>query len=57
MLFPRRWQMIFFLTSAAAIAYIMRVNVSVAAVEIKDSLEWPEYQKSLLLSSYYIGRT
>lgn len=55
MLFPRRWQMVFMLVSGIAIAYTMRVNISVAAVEMESSLGWDESDKGLIFSSFYVG--
>jgi MFS family permease len=55
MLFPRRWQMVFMLVSGVAIAYSLRVNISVAAVSMESSLGWESSYKGLILSSFYVG--
>jgi sugar phosphate permease len=55
MICPRRWQMIFMLASGTCIAYTLRVNISVAAVNMEESLGWSETQKGLVFSSFYIG--
>ena len=53
--FPRRWQMICMLASGTCLAYTLRVNISVAAVEMQESLNWTETEKGLVFSSFYIG--
>lgn len=55
MLFPRRWQMVFMLVSGVAIAYALRVNISVAAVSMDTSLGWDSSYKGLIFSSFYVG--
>lgn len=55
MLVPRRWQMVLILTSGTFLGYMLRVNVSVAAVQMQDSLDWSDSEKGLLLSAFYIG--
>ena len=40
---------------ALFIAYIDRVNISVAAIAMQDSLGWSETQKGFVLSSFFIG--
>ena len=52
---PRRWQMVFFLVSGVAIAYALRVNISVAVVSMESSLDWGPSYKGLILSSFYVG--
>jgi len=37
------------LCSAVALAYMLRVNISVAAVKMKDELNWSEDQKGYIL--------
>lgn len=53
--FPRRWQMVCMLVSGVAIAYTLRVNISVAAVRMESSLGWDETFKGLVFSSFYVG--
>ena len=55
MWFPRRWQMVFMLVSGVAIAYSLRVNISVAAVKMESSLDWDGSYKGLIFSSFYVG--
>ena len=40
---------------ALLIAYIDRVNISVAAIAMQESLGWSETEKGLVLSSFFIG--
>lgn len=55
MIFPRRWQMVMMLVSGVAIAYALRVNISIAAVKMESSLDWTGTQKGLVFSAFYIG--
>ena len=55
MMFPRRWQMVFMLVSGVAIAYSLRVNISVAAVSMESSLGWDSGYKEYVFSSFYLG--
>lgn len=50
-----RWETILFLASGVVVNYCLRVNVSVAVQDMKDDLNWTEYQKGLILSSFYWG--
>lgn len=43
------------LFSGVCVLYILRVNMSVAAVKMKDDLGWTESQKGLVLSAFYWG--
>jgi MFS transporter, ACS family, solute carrier family 17 (sodium-dependent inorganic phosphate cotransporter), other len=47
--------MILLLASGIAINYMLRVNISVAAVKMEESLGWTSTQKGLVFSSFYIG--
>ena len=40
---------------AMFIAYLDRVNISVAAIAMQESLGWSETEKGLVLSSFFIG--
>ena len=40
---------------ALFIAYIDRVNISVAAIAMQESLGWSETQKGFVLSSFFVG--
>jgi sugar phosphate permease len=55
MLIPRRWQMVLILTSGTFLAFVLRVNISVAVVEMQESLGWSDGDKGLVLSAFYIG--
>ena len=52
---PARWELSALLNSGIVIVYCLRVNMSVAAPEMKDDLGWTEAQKGLVLSAFYIG--
>jgi MFS family permease len=54
-LLSRRWQTIFFLASGVVVNYCLRVNISVAVQDMKDELNWSEYDKGLVLSAFYWG--
>ena len=45
----KRWEMAILLHSGIAIVYALRVNMSVAAQDMRDELNWTEYQKGLAL--------
>lgn len=51
----KRWETILFLSSGVVVNYCLRVNISVAVQDMKDTLNWSEYQKGLILSSFYWG--
>jgi MFS transporter, ACS family, solute carrier family 17 (sodium-dependent inorganic phosphate cotransporter), other len=52
---PKRWEMSLLLCSGVVIEYCLRVNMSVAAQEMRDELGWSENQKGLVLSAFYWG--
>jgi MFS family permease len=54
-LFSKRWETAFFLFSGILINYCLRVNMSMAASEIKDDLGWTEGEKGYVLSSFFWG--
>ena len=47
--YSRRWEFVFLVFSGAAIVYTLRVNMSVAAQEMRDELNWSENDKGLVL--------
>lgn len=51
----KRWETIFYLASGVVVNYCLRVNISVAVQDMKDDLNWTEYEKGLILSSFYWG--
>lgn len=40
---------------ALFIAYLDRVNISVAAIAMQETLGWSETEKGFVLSSFFIG--
>ena len=40
---------------ACFIAYTDRVNISVAAIAMKEDLGWTQTEKGLVLSSFFVG--
>jgi sugar phosphate permease len=52
---PCRWQMILLITSGIVLSYTLRVNISVAAVEMQQALGWGDREKSLIFSAFYVG--
>jgi len=54
-IFSRRWEMAFMIFSGIVIVYTLRVNMSVAASDMKDELGWSDAEKGLVLSSFYWG--
>lgn len=52
---PRSWEFCGLLFSGILVAYTLRVNISVAAQQIRHDLNWTEDQKGLVLSSFYWG--
>ncbi len=52
---PKRWEMAVMLFFGAIIAYTLRVNMSVAAQQMKIDLGWSETQTGLILSAFYWG--
>ena len=53
--FGRRWEMAFWMFSGTAVAYTMRVNISVGVDAMKDELSWSVYDQGLILSSFFWG--
>ena len=51
----KRHTLVFASMLALLIAYIDRVNISVAAIAMQESLGWSETDKGLVLSSFFIG--
>ena len=51
----KRWETALLLSSGIIVVYCLRVNMSVAAPEIRKDLHWSEDQKGYLLSSFYVG--
>lgn len=45
----------YFNFSGILISYLLRVNISVAAQDMRDELHWTESQKGFVLSSFYWG--
>ncbi|RYG99618.1 MFS transporter [archaeon] len=52
---PKRWEMALLLFTGVLVVYTLRVNISVAAEDMKDDLNWSEAEKGLVLSSFYWG--
>lgn len=52
---PKRWEMALLVNSGIVVVYCLRVNMSVAAQDMRDELNWSETQKGLVLSSFYWG--
>ena len=52
---PKRWETLGYLFTGVLINYCLRVNMSIAASEITHDLNWTNYQKGLLLSSFFWG--
>lgn len=53
--FARRHAVVGLTFIASCIAYTDRVNISVAAVTMKEQLGWSQTQKGLVLSSFFVG--
>jgi len=51
----RRGSLVAMCFLACVIAYTDRVNISVAAVSMKEDLGWSQTEKGLVLSSFFIG--
>ena len=51
----KRWETVAFLVSGITISYCLRVNISVAAQDMRDDLGWSETDKGYVLSSFYWG--
>eukprot|EP01031_Cornospumella_fuschlensis_P048333 gene48333-59192_t len=54
-LLSKRWEMVLLLFSGVLVVYTLRVNISVAAQDMRDELNWSEGEKGLVLSSFYWG--
>jgi len=52
---PRRHTIVALSFLACTIAYSDRVNISVAAVAMKEQLGWSQTQKGLVLSAFFVG--
>lgn len=52
---PHSWWFCALLWSGILVAYTLRVNMSVAAQQMRDELGWSETEKGLILSSFYWG--
>jgi ACS family sodium-dependent inorganic phosphate cotransporter len=52
---PRRQVLVALTFFASVIAYTDRVNISVAAVAMKETLGWSQTEKGLVLSSFFLG--
>lgn len=52
---PIRWQLMMVLCTATMTVYIMRISMSVAALEMSIDLNWSTSQLGLILSAYYWG--
>ncbi|MFO1394618.1 MAG: ACS family MFS transporter [Steroidobacteraceae bacterium] len=52
---PRRWSIVALCFLACFIAYTDRVNISVAAVAMREELGWTQTEKGLVLSSFFVG--
>ena len=50
---PKRWQLIILLHTGFIIEYCLRVNASVAVVDMKRQFDWDDYDRGLMLSSFY----
>lgn len=50
-----RYSLVLACVGAQFIAYIDRVNISVAAIAMQESLGWTEVQKGIVLSSFFVG--
>ena len=52
---PRRHVIVAFTFLGCIIAYTDRVNISVAAIVMKDHFRWSQTQKGLVLASFFVG--
>ena len=43
----KRWEAALLLHSGIVVVYCLRVNMSVAAQDMRDELNWTEYEKGL----------
>ena len=53
--FGRRWVMVCWIFSGIAVAYTLRVNLSVAVNDMGDEFGWSVNQEGLVLSSFFWG--
>lgn len=51
----KRWVMVLLMNSGILIEYCLRVNMSVAVIQMATEFAWTDYQKGLMLSSFYWG--
>ena len=47
--------MVLLLFTGLLVVYTLRVNISVAASDMRDELNWTEAQKGFILSAFYWG--
>ena len=52
---PRRYTIVLLCFFGLLIAYTDRVNISIAAIDMQQSLGWTDTTKGLVLSSFFIG--
>eukprot|EP01031_Cornospumella_fuschlensis_P039369 gene39369-47922_t len=52
---PKRWHMVALLFTGILVVFTLRVNMSVAATDMQDELNWSEARKGLMLSAFYWG--
>lgn len=55
MSWPRRYTVIFLCFLGMVIAYTDRVNISIAAITMQETLGWTDTYKGLVLSSFFVG--
>lgn len=49
------WHVAILLLTGMAIVYTLRINMSVAVVDMADDFDWSDGQKGLVLSMFYVG--
>lgn len=54
-IWQKRYTLVAMCFCAAFVCYIDRVNISVAAIAMKDAFGWSETEKGMVLSSFFIG--
>ena len=52
---PRRYLVVAFIFLGCVIAYTDRVNISVAAVAMKEYFGWSQTEKGLVLAAFFVG--
>ena len=52
---PRRYVIVAFTFLGCIIAFTDRVNISVAAIAMKDHFGWSQTQKGLVLAAFFVG--